>query len=198
MDLGFILFLLLTALVFFYLGYVFNHLKNKSKVAVFQEKIKTLEHHFDVMKTDLQNQNKNQEELRTDKENIYIKYTKLQSEHNFLKDEFKKRQTVLDEERNKMYKDFEIMASKLLEDKTKKFTLQNSENIKSILNPLEEKIKTFEKKVEDTQKENISIHSALKEQLHGLKDLNQQMSLETKNLLKHSRVTAKHKVTGEK
>ena len=36
------------------------NLKNKSKVAVFQEKIKTLEHHFDVMKTDLQNQNKNQ------------------------------------------------------------------------------------------------------------------------------------------
>ena len=90
----------------------------------------------------------------------------------------------MDEERNKMYKDFEIMASKLLEDKTKKFTLQNSENIKSILNPLEEKIKTFEKKVEDSQKENISIHSALKEQLHGLKDLNQQMSLETKNLTK--------------
>ena len=77
------------------------------------------------------------------------------------------------------------MASKLLEDKTKKFTLQNSENIKNILNPLEEKIKTFEKKkVEDSQKENISIHSALKEQLHGLKDLNQQMSLETKNLTK--------------
>ena len=46
-----------------------------------------------------------------------------------------KRQTLLDEERNKMYKDFEIMASKLLEDKTKKFTLQNSENIKNILNP---------------------------------------------------------------
>ena len=43
MDLGFILFSLLTALVFFYLGYVFNHLKNKSKVDVFLEKIKTLE-----------------------------------------------------------------------------------------------------------------------------------------------------------
>ena len=178
MDLGSILFISLSAIVFFYLGYLFNLLKNKSKVAVFLERIKTLERHSEVIKSDLQNRDKNQEELRTDKENISIKYTKLQTEHEFLKEEFKKRQTVLNEERNKMYKDFEIMASKLLEDKTKKFTLQNSENIKSILDPLEEK------KVEDTQKENISIHSALKEQLHGLKDLNQQMSLETKNLTK--------------
>ena len=184
MDLGSILFISLSAIVFFYLGYLFNLLKNKSKAAVLVERIKTLERHSEVIKSDLQNRDKNQEELRTEKENISIKYTKLQTEHEFLKEEFKKRQTVLNEERNKMYKDFEIMASKLLEDKTKKFTLQNSENIKSILDPLEEKIKTFGKKVEDTQKENISIHSALKEQLHGLKDLNQQMSLETKNLTK--------------
>ena len=85
-----------------------------------------------------------------------------------------------------------------LKTKPKKFTLQNSENIKSIPNPLEEKIKTFEKKVEDSQKENISIHSALKEQLHGLKDLNQQMSLKHKISPKHSRVIVKLKVIGEK
>ena len=123
MDLGSILFISLSAIVFFYLGYLFNLLKNKSKVAVFLERIKTLERHSEVIKSDLQNRDKNQEELRTDKENISIKYTKLQTEHEFLKEEFKKRQTVLNEERNKMYKDFEIMASKLLEDKTKKFTL---------------------------------------------------------------------------
>ena len=74
------------------------------------------------------------------------------------------------------------MASRILEEKSEKFTLQNKENIKSILNPLEEKIKTFEKKVEDTQKESISMHSALKEQLLGLKDLNQQMTKEATNL----------------
>ena len=39
-----------------------------------------------------------------------------------------------------MYK-IEIVASKLLEDKTKKFTHKTQKNIKSILNPLEEKLK---------------------------------------------------------
>ena len=40
----------------------------------------------------------------------------------------------------------------------------------------------LEKKVDDTQKESISMHSALKEQLLGLKDLNQQMTKEAINL----------------
>lgn len=74
------------------------------------------------------------------------------------------------------------MASKILDEKSEKFTLQNKENIKQILTPLQEKIQVFEKKVEDTQKESISMHSALKEQLLGLKDLNQQMTKEATNL----------------
>ncbi|MDA9775416.1 DNA recombination protein RmuC, partial [Algibacter sp.] len=71
---------------------------------------------------------------------------------------------------------------KILDEKSEKFTLQNKENIKNILNPLQEKIKVFEEKVDLTQKESISMHSALKEQLLGLKDLNQQMTKEATNL----------------
>ena len=81
-----------------------------------------------------------------------------------------------------MRKDFELLATKILDEKSEKFTLQNKENIKNILNPLQEKIKIFEEKVDLTQKESISMHSALKEQLLGLKDLNQQMTKEATNL----------------
>lgn len=184
MDLYFILFLSLTALSFFFLGYVFNRVKNKTTEAVFEEKIKTIEVQSSTLKKELEIQEENYEKLRNDKENLSVNYSKLQTEYHFLRKELDNRQKVLEEERTKMYKDFEIMSNKLLEEKTRKFTVQNSENIKNILSPLEEKIKTFEKKVEDSQKENISIHSALKEQLHGLKDLNKQMSLETQNLTK--------------
>ena len=95
-----------------------------------------------------------------------------------------KRDEELAKQQEQLRKDFELMASKILDEKSEKFTLQNKENIKNILNPLEEKIKTFEKKVEDNQKESISMHSALKEQLLGLKDLNQQMAKEATNLTK--------------
>ena len=46
------------------------------------------------------------------------------------------------------------------------------------------KIESFEKKVETSQKESVGMHAALKQQLEGLKDLNQQMSKEAINLTK--------------
>ena len=79
-------------------------------------------------------------------------------------------------------KDFEILASKILEDKSSKFTEKNKENMEQILNPLQEKIKSFEKKVEDTHKESIEKQSALRQQILGLKELNEQMSKDAINL----------------
>ena len=93
-----------------------------------------------------------------------------------------KRDEELALQQEQLRKDFELLATKILDEKSEKFTLQNKENLKQILNPLHEKIQGFEKKVEDSQKESISMHSALREQLLGLKDLNQQMSKETTNL----------------
>ncbi len=84
----------------------------------------------------------------------------------------------------KFKNDFEVLANKILEEKSSKFTEQNKENLKSILNPLNEKIQSFEKKVEDSHKESIDRHAALRQQIIGLKELNAQMSKETINLTK--------------
>ena len=80
--------------------------------------------------------------------------------------------------------EFQNLANKILEEKTLKFTEQNQQNLKNILNPLQEKITDFEKKVENTHKESIDYHAALRQQIIGLKDLNVQMSKETVNLTK--------------
>ena len=56
---------------------------------------------------------------------------------------------------------------KILEEKSSKFTEQNKENIKNILNPLQEKIQGFEKKVEDTQMRSVKMHTALESNLKG-------------------------------
>ena len=82
----------------------------------------------------------------------------------------------------KFTKEFENLANKILEEKSNKFTEQNKENIKNILNPLQEKINIFEKKVEQTHKESIDYHAALRQQIMGLTDLNEQMSKEATNL----------------
>tara|TARA_R110001632_G_scaffold28927_3_gene77080 strand:- start:45614 stop:46912 length:1299 start_codon:yes stop_codon:yes gene_type:complete len=84
----------------------------------------------------------------------------------------------------KFTKEFENLANKILEEKSTKFTEQNKLNITNILTPLKEKIEGFEKKVNESQKESVGMHSALKEQLNNLKDLNIQMSKEAINLTK--------------
>ncbi|MEM9687445.1 MAG: DNA recombination protein RmuC, partial [Bacteroidota bacterium] len=58
------------------------------------------------------------------------------------------------------------------------------ENIKTILHPLQDKIQQFEKKVEDSQKESISMHAALKEQLLNLQSQSLKITREAENLTK--------------
>jgi len=81
-------------------------------------------------------------------------------------------------------KEFENLANKIFEEKTQKFADQNKTNLSEILTPLGEKIKDFEKKVNDVYVNESKDRASLKEQLNMLQSLNQQMSKETQNLTK--------------
>ena len=78
--------------------------------------------------------------------------------------------------------EFKNLANEILEEKSKKFTDQNKQSIGEILNPLKEKIVEFEKKVEQTNKENIERNTSLKEQIVSLKELNQKITKDAENL----------------
>ena len=128
--------------------------------------------------------NDNEIKLGEEKHALDLKLTQKVSEYANLEEKLQENKAEVEKLQEKFSKDFEILANKILEEKSTTFTKQNKENLKDILEPLQEKIQTFEKKVEDTQKESIGMHSALKEQLSNLKDLNLQMSKETINLTK--------------
>lgn len=80
--------------------------------------------------------------------------------------------------------EFKNLANEILEEKSKKFTEQNSENIHQLLKPLGEKIEEFRKRVEDTHREDVKGRSSLEQHLRTLQELNQNMSEEAKNLTK--------------
>lgn len=122
------------------------------------------------------------EYIRREKESLNAELARKNTEYENLQQLSAKRDQELEERQEQLRKDFELLANKILEEKSEKFTNKNKENLDAILKPLQEKIKTFEDKVDLTQKESISMHSALKEQLLGLKDLNQQITKETTNL----------------
>jgi len=120
--------------------------------------------------------------LRQAKDSLAIQLTKKETDFDNLLERMREQRQETDELREKFTKEFENLANKILEEKSVKFTEQNRENLKNILSPLQEKIHLFEKKVEDTHKESIDYHAALRQQILGLRDMNEQMSKETINL----------------
>ncbi|MBK1442082.1 DNA recombination protein RmuC [Parapedobacter sp. ISTM3] len=58
--------------------------------------------------------------------------------------------------------EFQVIANRILEEKTQKFTETNSKTLDQILNPLKEKIKTFEEKVEKTYQTEAAERNTLK------------------------------------
>ncbi len=167
-----------------FIGLKFAQLKSKSDKSTLEERQLQLNNTIGELKQTIEKIETDREAIRQEKEFLNTELSRRNTEFENLQQQNLKRDEELVKQQEQLRKDFELMASKILDEKSEKFTLQNKENIKNILNPLEEKIKTFEKKVEDTQKESISMHSALKEQLLGLKDLNQQMAKEATNLTK--------------
>lgn len=83
---------------------------------------------------------------------------------------------------NRFKTEFENIANRLLEEKSMKFTEQNSRNLQSILTPLREKIKEFEENVDRKFLDETREKASLKEELKQLQGLNQQLSLDAHNL----------------
>ena len=125
-----------------------------------------------------------QKQQQTEKENIIKVNIQQDSDIKYLNDKLNEQKDELNKIQEKFTKEFENLANKILDEKSTKFTEQNKENLKTILNPLQEKIKLFEDKVDKTHKESIDYHAALRQQIIGLKELNEQMSKEAVNLTK--------------
>ena len=132
----------------------------------------------------LENLQVDNEILRENKVELSIMLSRKESDFDHLWERHKEQKNEVEELQEKFTTEFENLANKILEEKSLKFTEQNKVNIASILSPLQEKIMHFEKKVDDTHKQSIDYHAALREQIRGLSDINAQMSKETINLTK--------------
>ena len=105
-------------------------------------------------------------------------YTKLDEERKATQEKL----VLLEQAENKMTDAFENLSNKILEEKSKKFTEQNKENIGSVLNPLREQLGDFRKKIEDVYDKETKDRVSLYHEITNLKSLNEQMSKDAINL----------------
>lgn len=82
----------------------------------------------------------------------------------------------------KMKLEFQAISNKIFEEKSTKFLELNEKKVFDLLNPLKERIQDFEKKVDETYKEETRERISLKKELEFIVKLNQQVSEDTLKL----------------
>lgn len=193
---------IITTLVFalalgigFFLGKIIASANSKTETSSLNEKLHSANSQLELTRQQQQSERVNLEKslerhlsdiqnLRTEKDALAIQLTKKEADYANLYEKHREQKSEVEQLQEKFTKEFENLANKILDEKSLKFTEQNKTNLSNILSPLQEKIQLFEKKVEDTHKESIDYHAALRQQILGLREMNEQMSRETVNLTK--------------
>ncbi len=168
----------------YFLGNYIQSLKTRSSLSDLVAREQHLSKDVDLLDQRLRDSEEHKTRLQTEKEQLGNQIVRYESDIENLHLKNREQKEEVEKLQEKFTKEFENLANKILEEKSLKFTERNEKNIKAILTPLNEKIQLFEKKVEESQKESISIHAALKEQLLNLQSQNLKITQEAENLTK--------------
>ena len=147
----------------------------KVEAGKFSERIKLFDSDKASLLSEIKGEREKSEKLTSENSSIKSDYLNLQQR-------LTEQKAEVEELQQKFTKEFENLANKIFKEKTDEFSKQSKTNLQEILNPLKDRIVEFQSKVEETNKESIRGHASLREQLSMLKDMNQQITQEAKNL----------------
>lgn len=194
MELYYILFTLIGLIV----GYLIAYFQTKNNQALNAEEAEALETEREQAMQQISRLEERNERLDAEVSEAKNNYHKeqdraneaekqlaeLNANYRNLKERLSEQKEEMQQLQEKFKDEFENLANKILEEKSKKFTQQNKEKLDQLLKPLGEKMEAFKKKVEESHKEDIKGRSALGQHLKQLQELNKQMSEEAQNLTK--------------
>lgn len=120
--------------------------------------------------------------LRIEFNELQQKAVGLDKENIYLKESLEKQKKDLEEIGGQFSKEFRILADQILEDKSKRFTQTNQENIDRLLKPLGDNIKEFQKQVQEVYEKESRERFSLAEKVKELAELNQSIGKEARNL----------------
>lgn len=89
---------------------------------------------------------------------------------------------LLQDAKKQLSQEFELLANRIFEEKSERFSQNSKATLDVAINPLREQLKDFKKKVEDVYDKDSKERASLVAQLNQLKELNLQMSDDANNL----------------
>ncbi len=170
-------------LVYFFVGIVLASITtwlifravNTGRLGALEEKQSLLLQQAEELKSAISLKDKELYELTS-------KNSARETEVRHLQERLAEQKKEMMEIREKLNIEFRNLANEIMDEKSKKFTEQNKINLDQLLKPLGEKIKDFEKKVEETYDKEAQQRFSLKEEVKRLAELNQQISKEAHSL----------------
>lgn len=123
-----------------------------------------------------------QNQLTIKKQELSTEITKLTTTLELERTQYKDKLEFKENAEKQLSSQFKLVASEILEEKSRKFTDQNKINLDQLLEPLKIKISEFQGKVQEVYIQEGKDRSALSEQVKQLMALNNQLSDDAHNL----------------
>jgi DNA recombination protein RmuC len=98
---------------------------------------------------------------------------------------------MLQQAREGLSNQFEVLANRIMEEKSRAFTDQNQTNLTNLLNPIRETFGEFQKKVESLKEDGVAGRAELKVQIESLRSLNERLSADAESLVTALRGSSK-------
>ncbi|WP_294079578.1 DNA recombination protein RmuC [Proteiniphilum sp. UBA5384] len=115
---------------------------------------------------------------------LILSRERITAEKKSLLERLENQKTEMTELRKQFNLEFENIASRILEEKTEKFTYLNKNQLDAILKPFGENIELFRKKVEEVYINESKERFSLGLEVKNLRELNDRLSTEANNLTK--------------
>jgi DNA recombination protein RmuC len=123
------------------------------------------------------------ENAKTELKALEVKYAALSNQHSELKTSLDEKQQhfaeqlkLLQDSRESLKKEFEQLASEILERKGRAFKELNHESISNLLNPIHTEMKGFKAKVEDIHARDAEQRIQLRTELQNMQKLNREIT----------------------
>ncbi|MCK5582988.1 MAG: DNA recombination protein RmuC, partial [Elusimicrobiales bacterium] len=117
------------------------------------------------------------------------------AEYSALNEKLVQQKAELENMRDKLSTEFENVANKIFEEKNKIFRDQSQVGLNLTLNPLKDKIKSFEERVNQIHNEDTNSRGSLLEKIKQLSELNAKVTEQAENLT--SALKGKSKIQGD-
>jgi len=161
----------------------------REKQSAWDQEKNWLNSNCNTLKTDIEERENRIQLQHQEYQKIQKKLAEEQSRHETLKarlDEkerhFSEQLKLLQENREQLKKDFEHLASEVLERKGKTLSEQSQKDIQAMLAPFREQVTAFRERVENIHSQNSAQQTALRSELGHLKELNKQITEEAHGL----------------